>query len=353
MPGPAIDLGGIEVVELADIDLEFEVEEAMRRRARFTEHISIEPARSEDLAALDLFQGCSDSDLNELASKSQAVFVVPGYVLLHPGRFNNKVYFVIEGQLRLYANAQEKRPRAIVDIGQTLGLDSALTGLPVDYAAVATEETHLLKIEHEVLHGMARNNHGFALNYLDLFATHLRGLHNFPVVARAGARRPPGYVDEITLLHNQRWLDNVYPRLAARARMSGQPLALLMFAIDNLDALAQQFGSDSRDKLLGAVALLLFENVRPTDLLACDSNHRLVVILPEATAEAASALAKRIAKAVHALKPTSALGKPLPPLTLSMGLVALAENGGDENLLRKAEELVQESLASGGNCLSQ
>src|SRR5688572_8234221 len=104
-------LEGIEVVELSEIDLDFAMEEMFQQGApRSLETTTTELASPEELAALELFRGLGDKDLAVLAARCQSIQAVPGHVLLAPGRLNTKVFFVVEGQLRLYAPTNDKRP---------------------------------------------------------------------------------------------------------------------------------------------------------------------------------------------------------------------------------------------------
>src|SRR3989344_4909168 len=123
--------GDPEVVDLSEIDLDFAVEEAFRQDAleapKVINPIVSVPAEPGDLGGLELFKGLSDEELTELAPLCQSTRVIPGYVLYPTGRFNTKLYFVLEGQMRLYKAGGEKRPCGIVDIGQSCGLSSALT----------------------------------------------------------------------------------------------------------------------------------------------------------------------------------------------------------------------------------
>src|SRR5436190_17143595 len=97
-------LDGIEVVELSDVDLDFALEEMFGQGAiRPLETTSTELAAPEELATLEIFHGLDKKDLTALAARAESIQAVPGYVLLPPGRLNTKVFFVVEGQLRLYA----------------------------------------------------------------------------------------------------------------------------------------------------------------------------------------------------------------------------------------------------------
>ena len=104
---------GIEVVELADVDLDFAVEEAFRQGASRAEPEATrtDPASPQDLAALELFQGVGEPDLAASAARCQLLHAVAGHVLFAPGRLNTKIFFVLEGQVRLYAHVANREGR--------------------------------------------------------------------------------------------------------------------------------------------------------------------------------------------------------------------------------------------------
>ena len=78
----ALSADGIEVVELAELDLDF-VEDAFREGAAQTlEATKTEPANPDDVAKLALFQGLAAEELKTLATLCQSIHAVPGYVLM-------------------------------------------------------------------------------------------------------------------------------------------------------------------------------------------------------------------------------------------------------------------------------
>jgi diguanylate cyclase (GGDEF)-like protein len=342
-----------EVVDLAEIDLDFAVEDALREEAPtvISPIVSV-PANADDLAGMELFLGLGPAQLAEFAPQCQLVRVVPGYVLYPMGRFNTRLFCVLEGQLRLYVAQGDKRPRGIVDIGQTCGLTHALGMQPTDHALIATEETRLLAIELPVLNKFTARSHVFAQNYAALMASYTRGDHclNFGERGRRpGARE--GYIDPATLLHNQHWLDTMFPRLVDRCRKSGQPLSLVALRVDKLDTLDREAGVVLTPFLLEALGRLIVECSRPTDLHVIDNSRRLLVVLPDSSLDGARVLANRLREQARTLAAIDEL--PLPAVTLSMGIVCLAPDETGAALLERAEALIQKSVTAGGNWLNE
>lgn len=358
-PKPGLSLEGIEVVELSDVDLEFDVEEVFGKRAAPPPVLELdstrtEPATADDLRAVELFQGLESKDIDALAPRCQSIHAVPGYVLLAPGRIDNKVYFVIEGQLRLYARTSDKRPTAVADIGHSTGLRSALAMQPAEHAVIATEVSHVLAVDVSAIDEYVKRSHTFARNYAALLARYVRGDHCLHV-----GGRPPGgtaresYVDELTLLHNQHWLDTVYPRLVTRCRLGNKPLAVVGFAIDQLDDVVKANGIGPGLRVLEAVGHWLLDQTRPTDLLAVGQNRYLYAFLPDCDLDAARQLADRLKVQARTLPVTLAPGKPAMAITLALGIAELEKGMRDKEFLVRTEALIRKSVKLGGNCVSE
>jgi GGDEF domain-containing protein len=352
-PEPPPLLTEDEVVDLADIDLDFAVEEALHQEApEVISPIVSVPASVDDLAGMELFKGLDPAQLAEFAPLCQSVRVVPGYVLHPMGRFNTRLYCVRDGQLRMYVNQGDKRPRGIVDVDQSCGLALALAMQPADYALIATEETHLIAIELTALNKFGARSHVFAQNYAALMASYTRGDHCLLFNER-GTRptRRDGYIDPATLLHNQSWLDAMLPRIIDRTRQSGKSLSLVALRVDGIENMDRDAGVVMSPFLLEALGRMMVENSRPTDLHVIDISRRLLVILPDSNLDGARALAYRLRE--HAKELTAIDELPLPAFTLSMSIASLGPDETGAALLERAETLIRKSVTAGGGWLHE
>ena len=352
----SVSVDGIEVVELSDVDLDFAVEEAFRQGAsQAPETTRTDAANPQDLGTLELFQGVGDQDLAVCAARCQLIHAVPGHVLFAPGRLNTKIFFVLEGQLRLYAQTGDKRPMAVADVGHSTGLRSALAMQPLDHSAIATEVSRLLVVDIAAFDELAKRSHAFARNYAALLASYLRGDDCLHVGARTGAAARPGYIDELTLLRNQRWLDEMFPRLLGRYRLGDKTLAVAAFAVDKLDEIVKQHGIGPGLRVLEAIGHWMQDQTRPTNILAIDKNRRIFAFLPDCDLDAARHLAGRIKTQVQSLQISLATETAPQPITvtLSLGIAVLERGKNEHDFLGKTEALIQKSIKLGGNWLSE
>ncbi|HEX9810831.1 MAG TPA: diguanylate cyclase [Burkholderiales bacterium] len=356
-PGEAYTLDGIEVVELWEVDLDFAVEEAFREGAsQNPETTRVEPATSEDVKALELFQGLDGQDVASIAPRCQSICAVPGYVLLAPGRLNTKIFFVVEGQLRLYAHTGDKRPMSVADVGHSTGLRSALAAQPANHAVIATEVSRIIAVELSSLDELAKRSHTFARNYAALLASYLRGDNCLNVGTRGRAESVrQGYIDELTLLHNQHWLDTVFPRLIGRYRMGDKKLAIVAFAVNKLDEITRQHGIGASMRALETIGPWLLDQTRPTDILAIDKNRHFLAFLPDCDLDAARQLAGRLKAAIKAVPIALPSGKTpaTTNVTAAVGIAELESGMNEHAFLNKVDALIQKSLKFGGDWLSE
>lgn len=347
-----------ETVDLAQIDLDFAEDETRHTDAasvRAAGGIVVTSANALDLARVDLFHGVSGADLALFAGQSCVIEAAPGSVLQPAGQRSDRIFFVITGELRMYADFREKRPRGIVDAGQSVGLSWAATQQPPEITLIATEATRVLELRLPQLDEFARRSHALACNVSALYAAYLRGDNCLNVGARALAalHQRRGYTDELTQLHNERWLTTMLPRLLARTRFDPAPLTLALLAVDRLDAINHEFGTIASEEMLAAVGQLLLDRARTTDLLACDGNHRFLVILPNTPLDGGKIFCGRLIEEARALRIGAPDDQPLPALTLSCGILQYGDDLPAPELLARLDTLARKSAENGGDAMTE
>jgi diguanylate cyclase (GGDEF)-like protein len=346
---------GIEVVELSDVDLEFAVEEMFREGGHAVlDETRVESAKPDELAALELFKGIDAKELASIASRCQFIQAVPGYVVVGPGRLNNKIFFVVEGQLRLYPPTNDKRPIALVDIGHSTGLRSALRAQAADHAVISTEMSHVVAIELALLSELSQRSNHFAKNYAALLESYVRG-DNCLYIGPSGGNRSnkPGYIDDLTLLHNQHWLETMFPRLVGRYRLGESPLSVVAFRIDKLREIIKEVGIGPGLKVLEVIGRWTLNQTRPTDILAIDKERTIYVFLPNGDLNAARQLANRLQAQLKTLAITPGGKAPQPiSVTISIGITSLEKGMKETELTANACALIEKSIKLGGNWVS-
>jgi two-component system cell cycle response regulator len=156
--------------------------------------------------------------------------------------------------------------------------------------------------------------------------------------------------DQLTGLHNRRYMTGQLSALVNRAVRGGEPVSCLMIDIDHFKKINDSFGHDVGDEVLREFAVRLASNVRAVDLPCRYGGEEFVVITPGAQLADAQRVAERIRLHV-AGSPfrVPAISDPLT-VTISIGVACTAGEGDSaEALLKRADEAVYAAKAGGRN----
>lgn len=156
--------------------------------------------------------------------------------------------------------------------------------------------------------------------------------------------------DQLTGLHNRRYMSGQLGALVARAARGGEPTAALMVDIDHFKRINDTFGHDVGDEVLQEFAVRLATNVRAVDLACRYGGEEFVVIMPETGLERAQRIAERLR--LHVGGSPFRISKASEPLlvTISVGVAVTAGEGDTPDaLLKRADAAVYDAKASGRN----
>ncbi len=151
--------------------------------------------------------------------------------------------------------------------------------------------------------------------------------------------------DGLTGLYNQRYLDEAAPPLLRQAQESERPLSVLMVDSDSLKMLNDRFGHAAGDRFLRELAELMRREVRTTDTVVRYAGDEFIILLPDASTEAAQRIAERIRLAAQDMP----LGYGIP-LAVSVGIATYPDHADDlEGLMRAADQAMYTSKGAGRN----
>ena len=156
--------------------------------------------------------------------------------------------------------------------------------------------------------------------------------------------------DQLTGLHNRRYMNGQLSALVARSIKGGEPTAALLIDIDHFKKINDNFGHDVGDEVLQEFAVRLASNVRAIDLPCRHGGEEFVVIMPETTLAAAERIAERIRLHVAGSPFRVSGGKEILTVTISIGVAAtLGEGDTAEALIKRADSGVYDAKAAGRN----
>jgi two-component system cell cycle response regulator len=156
--------------------------------------------------------------------------------------------------------------------------------------------------------------------------------------------------DQLTGLHNRRYMQGQLEALMRRAGAGGEPVATLVIDIDHFKKINDSFGHDVGDEVLREFAVRLASNVRAVDLPVRHGGEEFVVVMPDTSLDDARRIAERIRLHVAGSPFRVMGGDELLTVTISIGVAAsFGPQDTAQGLLKRADEAVYEAKSRGRN----
>lgn len=159
--------------------------------------------------------------------------------------------------------------------------------------------------------------------------------------------------DEMTHLSNYRRFKNELIKEHERAIRYGTPYSIIFCDVDNFKHYNDTHGHPQGDEALKAVAKVLIQQARNTDLPARYGGEEFVVLAPGVNWEGAMILAERIRSGVEQEPVKFEEQQPNGKLTISVGVASFPNDGKTlETVLESADKAVYLSKKNGRNRVS-
>jgi diguanylate cyclase (GGDEF)-like protein len=153
--------------------------------------------------------------------------------------------------------------------------------------------------------------------------------------------------DPLTGLHNRRYADEYLEERIAEFERYGRDFALAIVDLDYFKRINDDFSHDAGDEVLRAVAGILAERCRETDLVARYGGEEFLLCFPEADMAAANDACEKIRVAVESTE--WGLLVPGARVTLSVGVATMRSGLGRRALLGMADRALYAAKSAGRN----
>jgi diguanylate cyclase (GGDEF)-like protein len=216
-------------------------------------------------------------------------------------------------------------------------------------AIVALEDSELLVIEPDRVWQLIDGHNGVARNLLRLLSFRVRAAN-----ARLRRRQKVGefyrqlsFNDGLTGLYNRAWLNEVLPKLVARARQEGAPLSLVMIDLDHFKRFNDTHGHIAGDSALCAAAGVIRAGLRPTDFAVRYGGEEMMAILPATPQPQALMVAERLCARMREAIVFDDMRLPLPHVTGSFGVATLLPGQDERGLIETADAALYRAKEAG------
>ncbi|MFK3738402.1 GGDEF domain-containing protein [Massilia sp. TN1-12] len=290
------------------------------------------------IAELELFRGVDTPAIAAELAGCAVVRVAKGEAV--EDGLRARLYIVLSGELGVEAPATmgEGGVEHVLP-GESVGEQSVLDDAANLASMVALEDSELLVIEPELVWQLIERHHGVARNLLRLLSFRIRAAN---ALLRRRQKlgefyRQMSFNDALTGLYNRAWLNDMLPKLVARASQDGAPLSLVMIDLDHFKRFNDTHGHIAGDGALVAAAGAVRAALRPTDFAVRYGGEELAAILPDTPRALAIMVAERLCARMRDAVVFDDMRQPLPHITGSFGVATLAA-GQDERALVEAAD---------------
>ncbi|MBR6302100.1 GGDEF domain-containing protein [bacterium] len=163
--------------------------------------------------------------------------------------------------------------------------------------------------------------------------------------------------DELTGLHNRRYLQERMEQEISRAKRYGNALSVLLFDLDFFKVVNDIYGYEWGDVLLRSIADKLKQLIRKEDILTRYGDEEFIVVLPNTTEDNAFLFAERFRKDIEKMEFIPAGEEERHPITISGGISTfpcLPDTEEDANtIIRYAEHALYNAKKRGKNKIVQ
>lgn len=274
-----------------------------------------------------------------------------GETLLSPGEKNRRIYIIISGRLRIHLDLSHSIPLTIFGPGECVGEMSILDDAKVSAHVIADTDCELLAIDHAAVWSLIDSSLDAARNLLHILSKRMR-LNNqifLDNIKRQQTYEHYANIDELTGLHNRRWMNGAFEQQIRRCISEQEPGTFIMVDADHFKQFNDLHGHLGGDQALRTIAQAILHNLRPQDHAARYGGEEFAIFLPQTSLEAACSIAERLRMQTKQAAIIMPGGDTLPSVTISLGLSEVSAEDTLERLIARADAALYRAKQSGRN----
>jgi len=156
--------------------------------------------------------------------------------------------------------------------------------------------------------------------------------------------------DQLTGLHNRRYMSRHLDNLVASAKKSEKPIAFVIMDIDFFKSVNDTHGHDIGDEVLKEFAGRIAANVRGIDLACRYGGEEFVVVMPDTDVAFAYSVSERLRQSIETTPFRISRAPNALNLTISIGIAGLeGPDDSAEALLHRADQALYSAKKAGRN----
>ena len=156
--------------------------------------------------------------------------------------------------------------------------------------------------------------------------------------------------DQLTGLHNRRYMSRHLDTLLGNAKRNERPLAFVIMDIDHFKHVNDTYGHDIGDEVLKEFAGRIAANTRGIDLACRYGGEEFVVAMPDTDIAFATNIAERLRQSIETTPVKISRGPGQLNITVSIGIAKYEGNDDSaEKLLHRADQALYRAKRSGRN----
>jgi len=168
---------------------------------------------------------------------------------------------------------------------------------------------------------------------------------------RIGEAERLSQTDDLTKLHNARYLRQFLLNEIRRARRYGSSVAALFLDLDDFKRVNDAHGHLAGSHVLMEMAAVMLSSIRDTDAVARYGGDEFVIVLPDTEIELAGTVAERIREKIAHHRFNAGRNLKLS-LTASFGVAAFPMHASSpQQLIASADTAMYEAKAANKNCI--